>query len=170
VSAQRRFGIFGPDDHGTEKLTVTYPFDKTRPPLIKKLSKVPGRPKGSKDSRPRQRKSNDTAKSCPLVRVAEGNDAHKSNPDQQKSSAWRLAPFPSSSRPLGQSLQSQHIQSQQLLFNAQKVHSEFPSRHRMYGITPARGTSIMETYMFIPLILSLSDDTGAGWRLGWSNS
>ncbi len=39
-----------------------------------------------------------------------------------------------------------------------------------YGITPARGTSIMETYMFIPLILSLSDDTGAGWRLGWSNS
>jgi hypothetical protein len=32
------------------------------------------------------------------------------------------------------------------------------------------GTSIMETYMFIPLILFLSDDTGAGWRLGWSNS
>ena len=38
------------------------------------------------------------------------------------------------------------------------------------ALRPHEGISIMETYMFIPLILSLSDDTGAGWRLGWSNS
>ncbi len=38
------------------------------------------------------------------------------------------------------------------------------------ALCPHEGIGIMETYMFIPLILSLSDDTGAGWRLGWSNS
>jgi hypothetical protein len=102
----------------------TYIFDKTKPPLIQKLSKVPGRPKGSKDSRPRQRKTIDTTKSLPML-VADACVSHTSCPDQQQSSVCEA--LPCSARTQGQ---IQNNPSQILHFNSHYFRSKsMPSQH-----------------------------------------
>jgi hypothetical protein len=106
----------------------TYIFDKTKAPLIQKLSKVPGRPKGSKDSRPRQRKTNDTTFS---MLGADGDEAGTTCSSRQQTSACGDLPFASSSHSMGQ---SQQIQSKIRFFKSQQFHHSKPmSRQHLPG-------------------------------------